>query len=682
MASASGRAAAIQTWRRGTARAALAAFCSGAAALALAQTTGADPAAAQAATSAASPGASDGAEAAWRATVTNVLLLSLLSVMLAHLLTGWVLRRYERRMEALMRDTSEKVFGGHAPRARAWSADELLAGIGSRRRAMTLLLVAVVLLYVVLASLVMAANDGVRSTSSAGIAQAVTSVLLFSSFAAPVVLLGVSAAQFDRIFWRWFAPLTFLAVAMQGALGYGDPAAAGAAGAQTADGSRPALELLPAFAALVALMAFSVLAMRRGARLLPGGVGRWLAARPWRRRAALAPVLVAALVVGAGVLGDGAGQRFVTGALMGAIAIGIIWYALVDRVRRIVAPLLATGLFALIGSFSVTLWVLSDALPALGTSLTPLGSVVTAVVVALLASNFVLSWVGLAYEQKVFSDAQFQVFCWMLTAGALALIVVGLLTPDGARTDLLRICVLLAGCTALALLAYWIVMRYAFRPLPSGKRLMVLRVFSAERRGERLLDELEERWRTIGPIMLIGGTDVAKRTIDPAKAANFVRRRLADICVPNRFMLDKRIAAMDELPDPDGRYRVNEFLCTDDLWQEAVTQLLDRADAIVLDLSEFTAERRGTAWELALLKARSALERTVFLVSAQTDQQALRHALELAPEAPLPAGAVIEVDLPVDGLRLVEALVRRMEPAAAVQPPGLPPGGLVPHAAG
>jgi hypothetical protein len=158
---------------------------------------------------------------------------------------------------------------------------------------------------------------------------------------------------------------------------------------------------------------------------------------------------------------------------------------------------------------------------------------------------------------------------------------------------------------------------------------------------------------------------VAERTIDPAKAANFLRGRLRDIFVPSLHVLHKRVAAMDETPDPDGRYRVNEFFCFDDIWKEAVQMLLDSSDAIVLDLSEFTAERRGTAYELGLLTERRALPRTVFLVSALTDLDAVRAALHVAPGSALPAGSVIQVEHSVDGKQLVEALVQRI-PVAGV----------------
>jgi hypothetical protein len=96
-----------------------------------------------------------------------------------------------------------------------------------------------------------------------------------------------------------------------------------------------------------------------------------------------------------------------------------------------------------------------------------------------------------------------------------------------------------------------------------------------------------------------------------------------------------------------------------------VRLLLDSSDAIVLDLSEFTAERQGTAWELGQLRERGALSRTVFLVSDQTDLDAVCAALHLPRGSELPAGDVIRVDRSVDGAQLVEALVRRIPTEAS-----------------
>lgn len=578
--------------------------------------------------------------------------LIVLSIVLAHLLTATVVRRYAQRMLSLMSVDSVRAFG-EPPQgiAEQWPAERLIEALHQRRRAIVRVLCGVVLLFSVAATAALLV-DTHGSADSAGLMllYASTSFMTFAAFCAPVVLLGASAAAFDRLYWTWFAPTTFAALSLQGVM-----VSAGRLGADVAWALGGILLIL----ALLLLMPRQLLGARRALR-------GWCAVSRWR--------LLAMLVLGAALAGLAllamlnvpALYRLGLGCAFGVAAIVICYYTLVDRIRRIVAPLLGFGVFAaLVGTIGAYA-ILSAAAPGLGRWLWGLPAVLLALAIGIALAQFVLSWVGLAYEQKVFSDAQFEVFCWMMGAWYIIVLFDSLAVEGSHLLDPFHLGLL--ACTVLALVAYWVAVRFGVRPLHTNKRLLVLRVFSREQRGERLLAELEEYWRHLGPLMLIGGTDVAMHTIDPAKAANFLRGRLADICVPNAFVLHKRVAAMDEWPDPDGRYRVNEFFCTDDLWKDAVSLLLASSDAVVVDLSEFSASRAGTAYELRLLKERGALPRTAFVVSPQTDREAVRLALGLPPGAPLGAGAVVEVGQRLDGRVLVEALVRLLRPVERPAP--------------
>lgn len=605
-------------------------------------------AAASAASAAASAAGTANATAESLFEASVVFGFAMISAIVAHAVTNTVVQRYESKMVQLMNEDSSAAFSTAMPGSVEVGAEALLQAIDRRRRALLAALVGVVALYAVAATVVMRLFGPEHDSTRVGLVHDLVSLVLFAAVSAPVVLLGVSASNFERQFWRWCAPPFFIGVALQTALMN-----------QVVDAAR-LLEVLTAFAALVLITAGVLLRRHWLLPRLTGRAQRWLGSKLFA---------TVAVVVGVGVLAvalPGAYDRMAFGAGMGAVAIGVLRYALIDRVRRIVAPLLAMAGFAAFAALCAMAALAMRTMSGPGfIGVVGLALMVLASIVAFYA---VLSWVGLAHEQKVFSDAQFQVFCWMVTAGAIAVGFTAMSVPEEKRLDGIGLYLALMGCTALALLVYWAVVRYGIPSLPTNRRLLVLRVFSAERSGERLLDELEEYWRTIGPIMLIGGTDVAKRTIDPAKAANFIRGRLDDICVPNLFMLVKRVEGMDELPDPDGRYRVNEFFCTRDLWKQAVARLLSMSDAIVVDLTEFTARNAGTAWELGLLEQRGALERTVCLVSAQTDLEAVRRVLRVPPGRPLPAGSVIEVEREVDGRRLVEALLQRLPAVPMARP--------------
>lgn len=572
-------------------------------------------------------------------------------IVLAQFAAPRVLRRYRRRLTGFMQEASHEIRPGDA--GRNWDTAALLLGIERQRRAVLRVLVGVVLLYSVAAALIYGwqFDDAVDHALSMSV-----SFFMFASFSAPVVLLGVSASNFARLFWVWVGPAAFAAAAMQSII------------ATTVDPDQERAAIAWALAGVLLLTAAAV-AVRQWA---PAASWPWLRARRWRVGAAL--LLGFFVVLGAlapeGDVRSNAFEAFLmllAGCTIALVAITLCYYTLVDRSKRIVVPLIAAALLAVVAAATVFAVLAFEALepgPAMGVVLAA-----AALGFGLLTASFLLSWIRLAYVQKLFSDAQFQVFCWMI---AIAGIVVSVETLTSGEPLWGGINLRLLGATGLALLAYWLLTRYGIRPLDSNKRLLVLRVFAQDERGERLLDELEYRWRFIGPIVLIGANDVAGRTIDPAKAADYLRGKLRNAFVADSHALYKRMAAIDEAPDPDGRYRVNELFCFDDTWKEAVQLLLDSSDAIVLDLSGFTAARRGTAHELGLLAASGALARTVLLINAETDLAAVRAALHLPDDGPLPAGAVLEVDHRLDGDKLVTALVQ----AARRTPEGTPASRL------
>ena len=91
--------------------------------------------------------------------------------------------------------------------------------------------------------------------------------------------------------------------------------------------------------------------------------------------------------------------------------------------------------------------------------------------------------------------------------------------------------------------------------------------------------------------------------------------------------LQRRLTTIDTKPDPDGRYRVNEFCCADHTWQATVAELMERCDAVLMDLRGVTRERRGCEFELRQLAARVVTDRIVLVVDAHTDRALVRDAM-------------------------------------------------------
>jgi uncharacterized protein YbjT (DUF2867 family) len=122
---------------------------------------------------------------------------------------------------------------------------------------------------------------------------------------------------------------------------------------------------------------------------------------------------------------------------------------------------------------------------------------------------------------------------------------------------------------------------------------------------------------------MIAAPDVAARTIDPGDYLRWLTGRVDESFVTARDDLDAKLVALDETPDPDGRYRVNEFCCRDNTWQATVVELMQRADAVVMDVRGVTRDQHGCEFELQQLAQRLPPERLVLVADAATDRALL-----------------------------------------------------------
>jgi len=157
---------------------------------------------------------------------------------------------------------------------------------------------------------------------------------------------------------------------------------------------------------------------------------------------------------------------------------------------------------------------------------------------------------------------------------------------------------------------------------------LLLRTFGFRKRTERLFDTIAERWRFHGPVLIIGGADLAVRTINPADYLRFLTRRLSDRFVKTDVDLQRNLDRLDNLPDPDGRYRVNELFCRDDTWHSALVALLDRADVVLMDLRGFGGEHQGCLFELERLVERGPVGYMFLTVDGTTDRWLLDQTIQ------------------------------------------------------
>ncbi|HRI90641.1 MAG TPA: hypothetical protein PLS93_03200 [Accumulibacter sp.] len=233
-------------------------------------------------------------------------------------------------------------------------------------------------------------------------------------------------------------------------------------------------------------------------------------------------------------------------------------------------------------------------------------------------------WLARAYRGKRFSDLGYLFAAyWFVILAASAL--------PALQT---------VGLVGLTQLLPWLWLPIAWRVLPrwlaqaappSPPTLLVLRVFQRDAQVERLFDRIVERWRLSGNTLLIAGTDLISRTLDPDDLFAFLNGQLAGRFIASEAEIPVRLAGLDLQPDPDGRYRVNECYCFDSTWQPALRALVQASDVVLMDLRGFTPENQGCRFELRVLAAASHLRRVLLLHDGQTAGAAAAAEFAAAP---------------------------------------------------
>lgn len=347
--------------------------------------------------------------------------------------------------------------------------------------------------------------------------------------------------------------------------------------------------------------------------------------------------------VAAAVLYDEAidtGERFEM-FLVGVLILLLLYAGIGGRRMRNVVPMLTLFITLLWVALMIFGWAMgiADACLHPESALYILGAwslLIGSVWLLSRAAFALLRALSAAYERKAFSGTQFQIGIW-------SLIILGIfMLGVGPEQDALS--AWSAGVVAAFAGGLWIYRRQLARlePPRAPLRLLMLRVFASDKRGERLLDEVAYYWRFIGPIYLVGGPDLAKSNLDPHELFALLKRRLGELFIRDAGSLSRHLEQTDEQPDPDTRYRVNEFFCSDNTWRATVESLVGGMHAIVLDLRGFTAQRRGTRFEVTLLARLGLLARTVILTDARTDLEAVTEALADTPGTSLEDCVVID----------------------------------------
>ena len=244
-----------------------------------------------------------------------------------------------------------------------------------------------------------------------------------------------------------------------------------------------------------------------------------------------------------------------------------------------------------------------------------------ATAVGAVAAWIIVRWLARSYEARRASDQ-------MLTIDVIMLILCLSLFVTLAMANWVYAAGVLVG-----LAGYKVVTRSALRrrretaPAPAPRPLLLLRVFGFDRRTQQLLDDLGRRWRYLGPIRLIGGTDLAYATIEPHEFFEFLSGRLSRAFIKDEADLERRLSDDAVRPDPDGLFRIEDFFCHDDTWRITVSRLARDASAVLMDLRGFSPANQGCIFEIEELIAAVPVHRVVLLIDDSTDVPFLERTL-------------------------------------------------------
>jgi hypothetical protein len=364
----------------------------------------------------------------------------------------------------------------------------------------------------------------------------------------------------------------------------------------------------------------------------------WGMARRWSWPRTLAGVAVYMVAMGLLVMWRSNGAQTlaaVSGWLAGQVAIPMIVALLVGASGRIraVAPYLLPAAMLLAGSSVFALQVMAntvehppDWLISLVESVGANASMILLVVLPWLLLAWPVFALGRkladAYRAKRFSDLSYLIgVYWFVILFASALPAMG----DKGLVAFVELIPWLAIPIVFGLLGP------ALAPPAKPPTLLVLRVFQRDAQVEKLFDQVIERWRLTGNTVLIAGTDLISRTLDPDDLFTYLGGHLADRFVADAARLSSHLAQLDLKPDPDGRYRINELYCFDTTWQAALAALVRRAHVVLMDLRGFQPNNLGCRHELSVLAQVGHLQRVVVLHDAATALQLAESDMAQAP---------------------------------------------------
>jgi len=198
--------------------------------------------------------------------------------------------------------------------------------------------------------------------------------------------------------------------------------------------------------------------------------------------------------------------------------------------------------------------------------------------IAVLCGVWLFRMLGAAYARNRFGEES-------VTLAALWLVYV---TVFAAFTLFFGgIAAVIAGLAAfpLYLALIWVGRRLFRKPASGpGPMLLLLRVFWDKGRTPKLFRVVSRHWRHVGPIAILGGSDLASAALELNEFMAFLRRDLKSMFVTDPSATLDELALSSARRDADGRFRCQQRWCFGETWKDTVKGLIARGGVVLVDL--------------------------------------------------------------------------------------------------
>lgn len=180
--------------------------------------------------------------------------------------------------------------------------------------------------------------------------------------------------------------------------------------------------------------------------------------------------------------------------------------------------------------------------------------------------------------------------------------------------------------------------RWAKRPAPVAEpRVLYLRSFKSAQ-GTDVYERVQDLLLNACGIDLIAGPDLAKALARPQELLEFVGRSGGRKYLHDLQGFEARRAALDRRRDAEGRHRVHEYYCGNEIWFQVFRRLAADAAAVLIDARGLDRPDSGVATELQELIRWVPLER-VIAVTDRSRPAGLLEFLTGSAWRSLPAGS-------------------------------------------